>query len=268
MTSAVSVERDGNALVITIDAIERRNALSRPLLYGLADAIAGIDDDITGIVITGAGETFSAGADFAELTGTSADADYDDVVGAVAAAVTGSPVPVAAALEGPCVGAAAHLALVCDVRIAGKGSWIQVPAVRLGLLYSPQAVKWLARRYPSDSVRRLLLLAERFGADEARRAGFVSTVVPNGTACDHAVTLLGANGIESRGAITLTRQLLNSVELGDYDDAVWQQRRRELLDSPERRRAVDDAKLRHGATSPDNSSSAHRQVHPGKAAQR
>ena len=247
MTTDVRREDAGAVMVLTLDAAGRRNALSRAMATELAREITGVGDDVQGVVITGAGGTFSAGADFRDLTGTSADLEYDDDVAGLVEAISTCPVPVIAALEGPCMGAAAHVALVCDLRVAAEGSFLQVPAVRLGLLYSPTAVRWLSRHYPRDSVRRLLLLAERFSAADAREAGFVSVLAPNGRARDVAVEMLSDQRPEYREAVTLTRELLTEAEEGGYDDDRWQSRRRGLLDSPARAEAIRRAKFKHDA---------------------
>lgn len=232
-------------LVLTLSAEGRRNALSRVMARELAAAVTGVDPSVLGVVVTGADGTFSAGADFRDITGTSADLEYDDDVAAAVTAITNCPVPVVAALEGPVMGASAHLALSCDLRIAGEGSFIQVPAVRLGLLYSPRAVRWLSQRFPRDSVRRLMLLAERFDAAGAREAGLVTSVVPGGRALESAIAALGGQRAEDREAVAFTRALLAEVEADTYDDATWQARRRALLDSPSRAEAVRSAKARH-----------------------
>ena len=245
MSRYVRRELTGHVLSLVLDVPARRNALSFALLGELAAELSGDLEGVTGIIITGAGEVFSAGADFGDLTGTSADAAFDDAVERVAHAITASPVPVVAAVEGPCMGAGAHLALACDLRVAGRDSFIQVPAVRLGLLYSPRSVAWLASAYPRDTVRRLLLLGERFEAPDALAAGLFSTVVPAGTARASALTALSGLAPENLAALAATRELLGELETGTYNDAAWQQRRKNLLDSPSRAHAVAQAKARH-----------------------
>ncbi|MBN9401429.1 MAG: enoyl-CoA hydratase/isomerase family protein, partial [Burkholderiales bacterium] len=148
-----------------------RNALSRGMLAGLSEAIGHVDANVLGIVLTGGADCFSAGGDFRELKGTSEDLGYDEAVSAVVATILASDRIVVAAIEGPCMGAAADIALACDYRIAGAGGFVQIPAVRLGILYNPAAVERIGRSYPRDTVRRLLLAGERFDDHEARRAG-------------------------------------------------------------------------------------------------
>ena len=232
-------------LHLVLDAPERRNALSQDMLRGLAASLSGLDETVTAVVISGTGAVFSAGADFGELTGTGEDITYDDEVAAATAAIVGSTRVVAAALEGPCIGAAADLALACDVRIAGRGSYLQVPAVRLGLLYNPEAVERLGRRLAQDTVRRLLLLGERFPDEEALRAGLVSHVVPRGEAVQRAVDLLANITVAELDAIAATKGLLNALERRTYDPAQWAARRRQLLDAPARAAAMHRAKRTH-----------------------
>jgi len=234
----------GAVLVLEMKDPASRNALSRAMLAGLAEAVAGAGDGILGIVLTGGAECFSAGGDFRELTGTSQDLDYDDAVSRVVAAILDSDRIVVAAIEGPCVGAAADIALSCDYRIAGAGSFIQIPAVRLGLLYNPAAIARLRRFYPSDTVRRLLLAGERFDDHEARRAGLFSRIVAKGEAAAAAARDLEKLDGQQAPAVRATKRLLAELEAGAADAARWQRRRVELLDSEQRRIAVQQARER------------------------
>lgn len=245
MSEPVAVVRHEGVLHVVLDAPQRRNALSRPMLAAVSAALTDVCGDVTGVVLSGRGDAFSAGADFRELTGTSADLEYDDAVAAVTTAIRDLPLVVVAAVEGPCVGAAADLALSCDLRVAAQGGYLQVPAVRLGLLYNPAAVERLRGSYPRDTVRRLLLLGERFSSDEALRAGLVSRVVPRGEAVKRAVDLLADITTDELDAIAATKSLLNAQEAGAFDPAHWAKRRRQQLDSPARRAAVERAKRAH-----------------------
>ncbi|WP_347350171.1 enoyl-CoA hydratase/isomerase family protein [Intrasporangium sp.] len=250
MTAGLATERHGGVLHLVLDAPRRRNALTRDMLRGLADALADIPDDVTGLVLRGAGTTFSAGADFAELTGTRADLAYDDDVTRVRAAILQCPRVVVAAVEGPCLGAAADLALACDLRVIAEDGYVQVPAIRLGLLYSPDALDRHARTYPIDAVRRLFLLGERFGGPAAVAAGLASAVVPGGATAGHATELLARIAATELAAVAATKGFLDAVVSDDIDAAHWQQRRIELLDSPARHRAIQAAHDRHVGREP------------------
>jgi enoyl-CoA hydratase len=240
--------QEGGVLHLELAAASTMNALTRPLLSALTAALRTPDATVAGIVISGSDDVFSAGADFRELTGTSADSAFDDAVAEAAGAIQSSDRVVIAAVEGPCIGAAADLALACDLRVAGEGSYLQIPAVRLGLLYNPGAIDRIRRSYPRDTVRRLFLLGERFPDRQAVAAGLASCVVPRGEAVKRANALLAEIAAEQLPAMAATKQLLADQERGTADTAHWQRRRRELLDSDTRRAAVDDARRRHADT--------------------
>ncbi|KQY54442.1 MULTISPECIES: enoyl-CoA hydratase/isomerase family protein [unclassified Nocardioides] len=235
----------GRVQHVVIDAPERRNALSLSVLDSLTTAFTTLACDVTGVVLHGNGDVFSAGADFREITGTTDDVGYDEAVAAASRAIRAAPVAVVAALEGPCLGAAADLALSCDLRVAAEGSYLQVPAVRLGLLYNPESLGRLCDAYPRDAVRRLLLLGERFDHDSARAAGLVSQVVAKGTAVATAEALLGATTTEHLAAVAATKAVLNSHDAGTFDPVEWQSSRLALLGSPERASAVARARSKH-----------------------
>lgn len=246
MSSGLVTRRAGSVVHLVLSAPQRRNALSRSMLEALEGALGALDEDVVGVVISGCGDAFSAGADFEELTGSSADLHYDDAVSRVRAAVRGCDRLVVAAVEGPCVGAAADLALACDVRVAAADSYLQIPAVGLGLLYNPDVISGLAQAFPLDAVRRLLLLGERLDAPVAAQLGLVTEVVPTGEAVRRAEELMAAIPPDSLPALAATKAVLAAATTRELPDSeTWQHLRRDLLDSPQRRAAVDRARARH-----------------------
>ena len=236
--SPVAKMARGSVLVLEMQDPVSRNALSRGMLSDLREAIGHPDAGVLGIVITGGAECFSSGGDFRELRGTREDLLYDDAVSQVVAAILASDRIIVAAIEGPCMGAAADIALACDYRIAGAGAFLQIPAVRLGLLYNPEAINRLRRRYPPDTVRRLLLTGERFDGQVACQAGLFSRVVSRGASAGTAVRDLAALGPQHADAVRATKRLLSDLETGQASPPDWQERRTELLDSESRREAV------------------------------
>lgn len=234
----------GTVLILEMNDLASRNALSRGMLSGLAEAIGNAGADILSIVITGGIDCFSAGGDFRELKGTSQDLDYDDAVSAVVAPILASDRIIVAAIEGPCMGAAADIALACDYRVVGVGGFIQIPAVRLGLLYNPEAIDRIRRLYPPDAVRRLLLAGERLDDHEACRAGLFSRVVPKGESVSMVLQDLQKLDGQQADAVRATKRLLSDLEAGRADMDYWQKRRIELLDSEQRRSAIKQAHAR------------------------
>lgn len=247
--SAVAIELRDEVAALTLSVPERRNALSRRLLDDLGKRLAeAVDGGARAVVLSGAGSTFSAGADLDELTGTVADLAIDDAVTAATEALRACPLPVIAAIEGACVGAAVDLALACDARIIATDGYLAVPAVALGILYNPAALERIAARAGGQTLARLLLLGERIGGADAVAAGLAARAVEPGAALEQAVELARGAAANAPEAAATTKAVL--VALADepgFDPADWEQARRELLGSnarAERVRAAQDRRVR------------------------
>ena len=144
MTELIRVTHQSGVVSLFLNRPERRNALSLALLSRLSDALSSeIHDDTSALIVSGGDGCFSAGADLADLTGTLEDLGMDDAIEEVTQKIRDLPVPVIAAIDGPCLGGAFDLALSCDLRIAAADAFFQVPATRLGLLYNPRSIlRW------------------------------------------------------------------------------------------------------------------------------
>ena len=168
---------------IVLDDPGRKNALSYTLLNDLSNSLTEAkQDDARAVIITGAGDVFSAGANFEDLTGTIDDIAIDDAIEQIVLQIRDMPAPVFAAIEGPCMGGAVDIALACDFVVASEDAFFEIPAARLGLLYNPEAVKRWHARVGGQTLRRILLLGERFTSAEAQQAGVVSHLVDKGSA--------------------------------------------------------------------------------------
>jgi len=228
---------------LVLDNPGRKNALSYALLDDLNKGLASArEDEARAVILAGAGDVFSAGADFEDLTGTIDDIAIDDAIEQVVTQIREMPAPVFAAVEGPCMGGAVDIALACDFLVASEESFFEVPAARLSLLYSPDAIRRWNARLSGLTLRRLLLLGERFTAAEAAQAGVVSHLVAQGAALNESRKLAKCAIDGSRDAVAATKSLLAALEDGATDLARWEKVRREILDSPERRESVAGAK--------------------------
>lgn len=228
---------------LVLDSPGRKNALSYDLLEDLNRKLSlARDDGALAVILTGSGDTFSAGADFADLTGTIGDLAIDDAIEQAVTQICSMPVPVIAAIEGPCMGGAIDIALACDFRVASEDAFFEVPAVRLGLLYNPEAVRRWRARLSGLALRRVLLLGERLTAAEANQAGLISHLVAAGCALDKSRELAHRSAKGTRDAVAATKSLLLALDSGETDLARWEQIRKEILDSPERLESVSRAR--------------------------
>ena len=248
MSGRVATSSHGGVLEVAFENAGRRNALSLSLLSALSRAI---DDarqagDVRAVVLAGAGDGFSAGADLADLTGTIADRAVDDAIQGAAASIRDCPVPVIAAVEGPCIGGALELALNCDAIVAAEGAYFALPATELGLLYDPRAVARLRHRLSPAALRWLLLLGERIDALTGAEVGLVASVVCEGAARANAWALAERVAARPPHAVAATKKLLNELEQDCARLDEWERLRLDILDSTERRERLQQAKARLG----------------------
>lgn len=236
-------QRDG-LTELTLNAPERRNALDRATLGALAAALDGDAGGSQALILTGSAGVFSAGADLGELHGTTEDLAFDALLAEVVHAIESQPRPVVAAVDGPCMGAAVELALACDMCVVSAGAFFELPAVKLGILYSPASVARLHSTLPRQALTRLVLMGERLDAQTALRTGLVTMVASEGEALPAARELARAASSGDGDAFAATKQLLRTLDRGDRALDRFEAVRARLVASPSRRAALDAARGR------------------------
>lgn len=244
----VTHQVDGAILLAEINRPHRANALRRRTIRELEAQLDAAEasesgpagppgDSISGVVITGGSRRFSAGADLTTLTGSLQDLGFDDALQQLCRRIVHSPLPVVAAVEGACFGAAVDLAWACDAVVVSKEARLALPSTRLGILYNPASVARLHSRLGSSTLRRLMVLQQELPGRELPRGAAI--VTPPGAAASTAVRLVQAVSAD-RGAMATTKALLASLDSGAaFDPAAWQAEREALLSAPARLEALD-----------------------------
>lgn len=228
---------------LVLDNPGRSNALSLALLDDLdAQLEIARRENARVVIISGAGKTFSAGADLADLKGTVEDLAMDVAIEKVVDAMLELPAPVIAAVEGPCMGGAVDVALACDLLVAGADAFFEVPAARMGLLYNPRAILRWRNRLSGLTLRCMLLAGERMPADAALQAGIASHVVAAGSALAKSRELASQVLAGTRDAVAATKNVLVAFEAGDTNLENWQMLRGATLASPERKERIEQAR--------------------------
>ena len=171
---AVDSPADGVARV-TIDNAAKRNALDREILDGLASVLPGLDARC--VILTGAGDVFSAGYDIGNLTPERLADVLTHPFEAALAAVDAVPVPVVAAMGGHAFGGGLELALACDLRVCAPRARLGMPPARLGVVYSPSGLRRFVDAIGGARTRELFLTARPVDASEALAWGLVNEVV-------------------------------------------------------------------------------------------
>jgi enoyl-CoA hydratase len=223
------VEREGHAMIVTMNRPERYNALSGAMLVRMYDAYeeASRDDDVRCIIVTGAGGNFCSGAD---LKGMAGDAGNDDPVIAVKARLAADPdlayralfrhyrptKPIIAAVEGVAIAGGTEILQAMEIRIAGESARFGVSEARWSLYPMGGSAVRLPRQIPYTHAAEILLTGKHLRAPEAREIGLIGHVVPDGEALAKAKEIadaICANGPLAVEAITRTLHECDGMEL-------------------------------------------------------
>jgi enoyl-CoA hydratase len=167
---------------ITVNRPDKLNALTDATIGELSAAIdeARTDAAVGGVILTGSGRAFVAGADIAELRAkTPAQAKRMARKGQnVFGKFESSPKPVIAAVNGFALGGGCELALSCHVRIASESARFGQPEVKLGTMPGYGGTQRLARLVGRGRALELLLTGAMINAEEAYRLGLINRIVP------------------------------------------------------------------------------------------
>jgi methylglutaconyl-CoA hydratase len=188
MSVSVTKRIDSRGIAtVTLDRPDRHNAFDDMLIAELTRVIAACGDDpaIRAVVLTGAGKSFSAGADLGWMqrcAGYSQDANLADAAALARLMQTLDrlPKPTIAAVNGPAYGGGVGLVACCDIAIAADSARFCLSEVKLGLIpavISPYVVAAIGAR----QARRYFVTAEVFSSAKALELGLVHEVAtPDG----------------------------------------------------------------------------------------
>ena len=183
LKKAVIVETDERGVAtVTMNRPEKHNAFNQELVADLTEAFGHLARNpfVRTVVLTGAGKSFSAGADLnwmQEMANYSMEANLGDAsrLAEMLHALDTLPQPTVARINGGAYGGAIGLIGACDFAIAMDDATFGITEVRLGLI--PSVISpYVLRAIGPRQARRYALTAERFDAAEALRIGLVHRV--------------------------------------------------------------------------------------------
>jgi len=220
---------------LVLDRPEQRNSMCPSLLSELEDATTYLADeaDLKGLVITGAGDSFSVGGDVGSIRDCIHDPTTDvvaisrsqvELIQRAILTVRRMPFPVVAAVNGLAAGSGFGLALACDDRVAAPRATFVAAYGAIGL--SPDAgLTYLLPRIVGDARARAIILGDQVvRARRAERLGMVSEVVEDDQL--HAVALRRARRLTrwAPGSVASTKRLLQSTWHQGFADHLQQER--------------------------------------------
>ncbi|ANY24150.1 putative enoyl-CoA hydratase [Gordonia terrae NBRC 100016] len=219
---------DGVA-VITLDAPQRRNGMRVQMLVDALHALdrADRDPDVRAVIVTGAGESFSVGADLdgpetlsralVEDVDGHTPTGYREPAGRISERLFSMCKPVIAALNGHAIGGGATIAAAMDIRIASENARFGFVFTQRGVVPEGASSWFLPRLVGLGRAADWLLTGRVFDAAEAYEAGFLTKVVPADQVMSvaHEYARLFARDT-SPTSVALSKRLLSSAWLHSH----------------------------------------------------
>lgn len=248
MFKTIVTEHQGAIGLVTLNRPERHNAFDDVLIGELTEALRAMeaDDGVRAVVLSGAGPSFSAGADLEWMnraSGYAKDENLRDAMalGALMRTLDHLRKPTIARVQGAAIGGGLGLVACCDIAIAMTDAKFALSEVKLGLIpavISPYVVNAIGAR----ASRRYFLTGERFEAAEAYRIGLVHDLAPTEDDLDEKVgTIIDAMMLAGPVAQREAKELIRAVANRPMHSEILQdtaERIARLRSSPEGREGL------------------------------
>src|ERR1700676_519865 len=232
-----------SAPVLALDGARATIRLNRPrhlnrlqpedldVLLNLFDRIEA-DPAIRVLVLTGTGRAFSAGYDLRSIAARAANAQEQSARSAFEIVVNrleDLAVPTICRINGGVYGGSTDLALACDFRIGVDTCEMFMPAARLGLHYYKSGIARYVSRLGVDNAKKLFLTAQKIGAAEMLRIGYLTEMVPAEAfdeEVDRLAAILAGNApVAMRGM----KRTINEFAHGRLDEEAADRRARDSM---------------------------------------
>lgn len=193
-----------------------RDRTADELRAALAKAEA--DTSVGAVLLIGEGRAFGAGYDLSTIDPHATPA-LDEVLevhfNPLVEAMRRSPLPIVAAVNGPCAGAAVGIALAADIVVAGRSTYFYEPFVGIALVPDAGNTLFLSRMLGRVRASGMMLLGDRIPADRALDWGLVWEVVEDESLARRAGEICTRLARLDRGAVSATKKLIaNAADFG------------------------------------------------------
>lgn len=231
MTAELRSTAEGQTMVLTISNPEHRNALG-PEIYAAGVEALNVSEsnpDVRSVIITGEGDSFSAGGNLQRLQANRQQPpEYQarsiESLHSWIEAIRAFPKPIIAAVEGPAAGAGFSLALACDMIVAANSA-VFVMAYSNVALSPDGGGSWsLSAALPRQLVTELLMCGERITPQRLHDMGVVNKLADSGEALATALTLAGRLNARAPNSLSSIKELLNDAHANTLPAHLSQER--------------------------------------------
>jgi enoyl-CoA hydratase/carnithine racemase len=216
MSDPVLLEIDSKAgiVTVTLNRPEARNSVSIALLAALAEALEAVtaDHDAPVMILAGAGESFCAGANLAEVRSNRATIEKLLMrLSHVMRTIHRLPIPTIALVRGAAIGGGFGLMLATDFALTHPEAQLGYPPLETGLCPAVMA-PWLVSRIGSAAARAMLLRGGTVSGEEAQRLGIVTQLVDKADLDTAARALARQLARGGRSAMSHMKRFLNELD--------------------------------------------------------
>ena len=214
--------------LITLNRPEALNALNSQITGEIAQAVDAMeaDDGVASIVVTGSDRAFAAGADIKEIKDkTFAEVFAEQFITKGWERLASARKPTIAAVSGHAIGGGCELALMCDIIIAAECARFALPETRIGIIPGAGGTQRLTRVAGKALAMDMILTGRSLTAEEARAAGIVSRVVPDGTQVAAALEIGTQIARSSQPILMLAKEAVNKAYETTLTEGIHLERR-------------------------------------------
>ena len=210
MTQDIEVATHGAVMSAAFARPSKKNAITGAMYEALIEAFEAAERDpgVGAFVLSGKGGVFTAGNDIGDFLAVASRATGDFPASRFVNKLAEFEKPLVAAIDGLAVGVGTTLCFHCDLVYATPESRFQMPFVNLGLVPEAGSSLLAPQRFGRAKAAEFLLLAEPFGAEEARELRLVNALVPQAELLAHAMSKAAALAAKPRAALLATRRLM------------------------------------------------------------
>ena len=227
-TDKMIAEKDGSIGWMIFNNPERRNAMSLEMWEAVGTILTDFENDesIRVVAMKGAGDkAFVSGADISQFEEKRASAaaaeEYSRVSDGARAKLGTLQKPLIAMIRGFCMGGGLGVAMKADIRIASEDSQFGIPAAKLGIAYSFDALRALVHLVGPSFAKEILFTGRRLTSEEALRIGLINRLVPvdalEATVREYAATIAENAPLSIRASKVTVDQVVRDPSERDPD---------------------------------------------------
>jgi enoyl-CoA hydratase/carnithine racemase len=224
MIEGLEFTRDGAVARLTFTRPEKKNAITHGMWSAIPEIVAEVerDPELKVLVITGAGQDFSAGADISEFRDLRSSAEgaatYDKAVDGAVRALAGMRKPSVAMIRGNCIGGGCQISVACDFRFAEEGARFGITPSKLGIVYDFPSTRQLVALIGPAHARYFLLSGELIDSARAREIGLVNETYAPGALEEKVLAFVSTLCGRSQASIRGMNRIIGKILEGQLEN--------------------------------------------------